>query len=67
VWDASALAALSGGFGATSVGAYECCANAMWCNAATMQCGTHNYHPNEYWNYGGYGVPDWTPVYTCVP
>lgn len=59
--------ALAAGFGAQSAGVYSCCANALWCNAATNQCGTHGVNANDYWNYGGYGDPAWLPVYTCMP
>ncbi|MBI4704955.1 MAG: hypothetical protein HY744_27940, partial [Deltaproteobacteria bacterium] len=67
VWDAGALTAVSQGFGYTSIGVYQCCANAMWCNVGAKQCGTHNYHGSQYNNYGPYGDSNWWPVYTCNP
>jgi hypothetical protein len=68
-WDASALAAISTGMGYTSIGVYACCANSMWCNAGTMECGTHamTFPDVSYWNYGEYSDSNWIPVFTCVP
>jgi len=65
-WDNTVLTQVAAAWGFTSIGKYECCAHAMWCNNGTKQCGTHNFG-SPFENYQKYGDSNWWPVYTCVP
>lgn len=65
-WDNNVLTQVAATWGFGSIGKYECCAHAMWCNNSTKQCGTHNFG-SPYDNYGPYGDSSWWPVYTCNP
>jgi hypothetical protein len=66
-WDNSTLSQVAATWGYTSIGKYECCAQAMWCNDGAKQCGTHNFG-NQFDNYNCYpSGPSWWPVYTCNP
>jgi cysteine-rich repeat protein len=65
-WDNNVLTQVAAVWGFTSIGKYECCAHAMWCNNGTKQCGTHNFG-SPFENYQKYGDSNWWPVYTCKP
>ncbi len=66
-WNDALLTQIAATWGFTSIGDYDNAAKAMWCNAGTNQCGTHNWG-TEFDNYGPYSSgPNWWPVYTCNP
>ncbi len=63
-WDAALLAEVAEALDCVDIGDFGCCAQGMWVDPETDECGTHGFG-DSFFNFGQAG--DLTPVYTCEP